>query len=359
MKHLKNICVFCFIVLFSVTIAGSPPLSSDVVKQDPGTDGEVLYFRVYFDSMDMAHNIVMSMNVVESKYEKGYLIVEVDGARDYGRLSELGVKLQKIANPLEARLKAVKEAGLSQASAIPGYSCYRTVEETFATAAGIVAAYPALATWTDVGDSWEKANALGGYDMMVLKLTNSAVPGPKPKLFLTGAIHAREYATAELVTRFCEYMVDNHGSDPDATWMLDHHELHVMLHTNPDGRKKAESGLSWRKNTNQDYCGPTSNSRGADLNRNFEFKWNCCGGSSSSECGTTYHGAGPASEPETQAVQAYMRSLFPDQRGPLDTDAAPVDATGFYLDIHASGRLVIWPWGWTPDPAPNATGLLR
>lgn len=174
---------------------------------------------------------------------------------------------------------------------------------------------------------------------------------------MTGAIHAREYATAELVTRLAEYLVDNYGTDPDATWMLDHHEVHIMLQTNPDGRKKAETGLSWRKNTNQDYCSPTSNYRGADLNRNFPFKWNCCGGSSDYECDSTYHGAYAASEPETQAVRDYILSLFPDQRGPNDSDPAPIDATGIYLDIHSHGRLILWPWGWTPDPAPNATGL--
>jgi hypothetical protein len=194
--------------------------------------------------------------------------------------------------------------------------------------------------------------------MKVLRLTNSAIPDPdKPKIFLTGALHAREYATAELVTRFAEYLVDNYGTDADATWMLDHHEIHIMLQTNPDGRKKAETGLSWRKNTNQNYCSPTSNNRGADLNRNFEFKWNCCGGSSDYECDSTYHGAYAASEPETQVIQNYMEAQFPDQRGPNDTDPAPLDATGLYIDVHSHGRLVLWPWGWTPDPSPNATQL--
>lgn len=56
-------------------------------------------------------------------------------------------------------------------------------------------------------------------------------------------------------------------------------------------------------------------------------------------------------------MQAYMLSQFPDQRGPLDTDAAPLDTTGVYLDVHSSGRLILWPWGWTPDPCPNATQL--
>jgi len=130
-----------------------------------------------------------------------------------------------------------------------------------------------------------------------------------------------------------------------------------MLHTNPDGRKKAETGILWRKNTNQNYCGATSNNRGADLNRNFQFKWDCCGGSSSNQCSSTYHGAYAASEPETQAVQNYIFAQFTDQRGPNDNDPAPLDATGIYLDIHSSGRLVLWPWGWTSNPAPNATQL--
>jgi len=131
----------------------------------------------------------------------------------------------------------------------------------------------------------------------------------------------------------------------------------LMLHTNPDGRKKAETGLSWRKNTNQNYCGATSNNRGADLNRNFPFKWNCCGGSSGNQCSWNYHGSGPASEPETQAVRDYIFTQFPDHRGPNDNDPAPLDATGIHLDIHSSGRLVLWPWGWTADPAPNGTQL--
>ena len=36
----------------------------------------------------------------------------------------------------------------------------------------------------------------------------------------------------------------------------------------------------------------------------------------------------PASEPETQAIEDYVRTLFPDRRGPADADAAPVRYRG-------------------------------
>jgi len=197
-----------------------------------------------------------------------------------------------------------------------------------------------------------------GYDMMVLKLTNTAIPGDKPKLFATASIHAREYTPAELATRFAEYLVNNYGVDADATWILDHHEVHLMLHTNPDGRKEAESGLSWRKNTNENYCGVTSTNRGADLNRNFSFYWNYCSGCSSGvPCDATYRGPGAGSEPETQAVQNYLLSIFPDQRADSLSSPAPADATGVYIDLHSYSQLVLWPWGMTATDAPNGPAL--
>jgi hypothetical protein len=200
--------------------------------------------------------------------------------------------------------------------------------------------------------------------MMVLRLTNSAVAGTppagttgKPRLFVTAAIHAREYTTAELMTRFAEYLVTNHGIDADATWLLDEHEIHLLLVTNPDGRKHAETGILWRKNTNENYCSPTSNDRGADLNRNFEFQWNCCGGSSGDPCYETYRGPSMASEPEVQTVQNYARSIFPDQRDPNLGAAAPDDATGIYIDMHSHSELVLWPWGFTNTVNGNGTAL--
>ncbi len=247
----------------------------------------------------------------------------------------------------------------AQTMGIPGYPCYRTVEETFATATSLVATYPDLATWIDIGDSWEKTQAGGepGYDLMVLRLSNAAMAGPKPKVFVLSSIHAREYAPAELITRFAEYLLENYGVHPDVTWLLDYHEIHLLLQANPDGRKKAETGLLWRKNTDNDDGCAYASSWGTDLNRNFSFHWGCCGGSSPHPCNEVYRGSAAASEPETQAIQTYVRALFPDQRGDALSAAAPVTATGVFLDIHSYSELVLWPWGFTSDVPPNGPAL--
>src|SRR5690606_1605915 len=179
---------------------------------------------------------------------------------------------------------------------IPGYGCYRTVEETADTIDDLVTGYPLLATAIDIGDTWRRTqNASQGYDLVVLRLTNAGIGGDKPKMFVMSSVHAREYTPAELLTRYAEELLAGYGVDADATWLLDHNEFHFLLQANPDGRKRAEAGNSWRKNENLDYCG-SGTRPGIDLNRNFPVFWNYNnGGSSTSACSETYRGPGAAS----------------------------------------------------------------
>ncbi len=337
------------VLTLSATAAAQPAISGDgpwVLRARGWTDATLTALGTRFE-----HFAVLP--------EKGFLLVQAEDRADLAFLSQSGLSLA-VDEERTATLRRL-EAALARGerlSSIPGFECYRTVEETLATGAALAAAYPELATWIDAGDSWEKIHLPpAGFDLQVLRLTSAALPGDKPALLLTGAVHAREYATAELVTRFAEALLAGYGTDPDATWILDHHEVHQLLVTNPDGRKRAETGLSWRKNADDDFC-TGSNSRGIDLNRNFDFEWGCCGGSSSSECDTTFRGPAAASEPETLAVQGYMSAIFPDQRPDDLTTPAPLDAEGIYIDVHAFGQVVLSSWGFTAADPPNAQGIL-
>ncbi len=332
--------------------------------ETPNNDCSITVVRAWFGDRAQVEAYAAHDEPWEVHHDEGWMLVGAD-AETLELLFELGFDVE-IDERRTMEICSPAKRLPDQTEGIPGYACYRTVEETFQSAQDLVTIFPNLASWIDVGDSWEKTTTGGsaGYDMQVLRLTNTDVPGTppagftgKPRLFVTSAIHAREYTTAELMTRFAEYLVNNHGVDADATWLLDEHEVHLMLQTNPDGRKQAETGLSWRKNTNENYCSASSTDRGADLNRNFEFQWGCCGGSSGDQCSNTYRGPATASEPEVQAVQNYARSIFPDQRDPSVGAAAPNDATGLYIDIHSYSELVLWPWGFTGTPTGNGIAL--
>ena len=328
-------------------------------------------YKAWFPSLDLARKAAISFHaqLLESDYRAGFLILQLD-ENEMQQLRGFGFRLEQASDFIARRNRALTQsqiertrrvAGGAEPLSIPGYSCYETVEETFAAGDTLIAAQPTLASWANAGSSWLKAQGAGGYDIKVLKLSNSAVQpasGGKPRLFINSAIHAREYTTAPITLEFARWLVNGHGVDADATWILDHHEVHLMLHTNPDGRKRAETGLSWRKNVDNNHCA-NSNNRGVDLNRNFSFGWNSTNGqgSSGSASDLTYRGASAGSEPETQAMQAYVRSLWPDRRGPGVSDAAPVDTSGMHIDIHSYSQLVLWPWGDRATPAPNGPAL--
>ena len=245
-------------VLAALVVAGSPMQAQERVV------------RAYFDDPLIAAKAVISLEALESDYEKGYIVVR-GTEDDLDALRRAGMRVVG-DGPRSATALRTADTPASPSGTIPGYACYRTVERTYADAAAIVERHPSLATWSVVGKSWKKVqNASEGYDLKVLRLTNSAISGTKPVLFLTTAVHAREYVTAEFGTRFAERLVDAYETDADVRWLLDHQEVHIMLHANPDGRKRAEAGLLWRKNHNTSHCPDLW--PGVDLNRNFDFKF--------------------------------------------------------------------------------------
>lgn len=256
----------------------------------------------------------------------------------------------------EARMRSLEYARSIDAEAwersgvggIPGFACYRTVDETKTDLAAMAAQRPELARWESIGETWREANGeTGGDELYALVLGNQNSPHEQPPFVLMAAQHARELTTAETATRFAEWLFDNYDTDPTARWLLDHREIHIVAQQNPDGRREVEDGAGmWRKNSNLNAC-PSSGWTGIDLNRNNQYFFN--GPSTSSNpCEQVYPGSAGASEPETQAMQGYMDQVFerhrPGSPGDLPTEPVPADADGLFISLHSYGNLVMFPW---------------
>ncbi|MCB9139800.1 MAG: peptidase M14 [Caldilineaceae bacterium] len=358
MQRLRGLAFFVLITLLPFLAYAAPAQA-----QDAG----VTVVRVYFQNPAQLDRLAALADIWEVDHAAGYAVMALEPAQEQA-LSKAGYLVR--VDPMrteQARAAAAKLSSTAPAAAqgIPGYSCYRTVEETYGDLATLAANHPALARWEDIGDSWLKSqNPATGYDIRALVLTNQASSAPKADFLLLAAVHARELTTSELATRFAEYLLAGYGRDPEATWLLDHTRIHIIPYGNPDGRKEAERGVLWRKTVAQgDGCliqNPPAQYSGVDINRNSSFGWNGCeSGSCSSAyaCAETYRGSAPASEPETQALEAYARAIFADQRGADPLDAASPDATGLFISLHSYSELVLFPWGWTNAATPNVTQL--
>ncbi|ATB27232.1 M14 family metallopeptidase [Melittangium boletus] len=317
----------------------------------------VVLARVSFQSQADLDALAARLDLTAAVDRARGTVEAVLSAEEYSALMKEGRAVQVLEEPTRL-LNTPRERSAAQRTGIAGYACYRTVDETYAAMENLANTYPTLASWEDIGDTWDKVTAGGnpGDDLRVLVVTNRTRLKPKPRFFLMAAIHAREYATAELAARFAEQLVTSYDTDPEARWLLDHHQLHLVVHSNPDGRRLAETGASKRKNTNTTQGSCTQTTWGVDLNRNSSFDWNQ-GGASSSACSETFMGRSAASEPETQALENYILSLFPDRRGPGATDAAPADTSGLVLSLHSYGGYVLYPWATSSALAPNATQL--
>ncbi|HYN87966.1 MAG TPA: M14 family zinc carboxypeptidase, partial [Ardenticatenaceae bacterium] len=256
---------------------------------------------------------------------------------------EVGDGWARAALTSEQRRQAGKavasvEAAAPTASA-PYPACYRTVTEIEAELRAWVEAAPQFVELLSAGPSWETTRGEAGRQLWTARLTNSERPGPKPKLFVVGAHHARELVTPELALRFGAWLLDNYGSDGDATWIMDHTEVWLMPVANPDGHVMAERRYDWRKNTNDTYAScPLSaspDSFGVDLNCNYGYQWGGSG-SSGDPCNVVYRGPEAFSEPETRAVA----DLIAAQRFDL------------LVTLHSFGNYVLYPWSYSGSVAP-------
>jgi uncharacterized repeat protein (TIGR01451 family) len=300
--------------------------------------GEVV--RIEYSSTAELKELAARFDVWEVHRESGFLVAYLQ-AEEKAWVENAGYPFQ------------VDEVRSAQPATIPDYPCYRMVTELYADLDLVANEHPDITKLITIGLSYE------GRPVKVLQISNQNTMGDKPVFFLMANIHGRELITPETTMVFINYLTDNYGIDPDVTWVVDHHEIHVSVSTNPDGHVKNEPGepwAYWRKNTHPyGSCGDTD--YGVDLNRNHSFNWACCGGSSGNPCAETYRGPSAASESETQNLESYVGSLFPDRRGPDDDDAAPLDTSGVLITLHSYGNLVLWPWGDKYTPAPNDSGL--
>ncbi len=164
----------------------------------------------------------------------------------------------------------------------------------------------------------------------------------EPEVLFTHHQHAREHLTVEMALYTLKMLTDEYGTDSQITSLVDGREIWIVFDMNPDGGEydiATGSYASWRKNR-QPNAGTSA--IGTDLNRNWGYKWGCCGGSSGTASSETYRGAAAFSAPETAVVRDFVDSRV----------IGGVQQITAHLDVHTYGELVMWPYGYTFTDVP-------
>ncbi|MEL6660635.1 MAG: M14 family zinc carboxypeptidase, partial [Bacteroidota bacterium] len=175
----------------------------------------------------------------------------------------------------------------------------------------MIAAYPnIISSKVNIGTS------IQGRTIWAIKISdnpNSDESSTEAAAYFDALHHAREPASMAVVMNYMYYLLENYGTDPGITYLVDNREMFFVPIVNPDGYVYNQStnpggGGMWRKNRR---VNSGTSCRGVDLNRNYDWQWNNNSGSSGNPCSETYRGASPFSEPETQAVRDYTTSISP------------------------------------------------
>ncbi|MET9293737.1 M14 family zinc carboxypeptidase [Streptomyces sp. NPDC003077] len=249
-------------------------------------------------------------------------------------LRTLGYRLKELPAPPGGTGNRIKDFP-------SGYAGYHNYAEATQEINTLVGRYPAIMSKRVIGKSYE------GRDIVAIKISkNVAQDENEPEVLFTAHQHAREHLTVEMALYLLKEFGSTYGSDPRVTKMLDSREIWVIPDVNPDGGAydiATGSFRSWRKNR-QPNAG--SSNVGTDLNRNWDFKWGCCGGSSGSTASETYRGPSAASAPEVKVVANFVRGRIVGGKQQIKTA----------IDFHTYSELVLWPYGYTTaDTAPGLT----
>ena len=209
---------------------------------------------------------------------------------------------------------------------------YHNYPEMVAEIHAVEDAHPEIVDVFSIGES------VRGRDIWAAKISdNVATDEDEPEVLFDAAHHADEHLTVEQALYLLNELVDGYGEGPKVTRLVDTRETWIIFMLNPDGVQFDLTGdpyRDWRKNRQPN---PTSSKIGIDLNRNYGFKWNCCGGSSGDPGSETYRGWEPWAAPETRAIADFVRSRVVDGQQQIRTQ----------MSFHANGELILYPWAYT------------
>ncbi len=221
-------------------------------------------------------------------------------------------------------------------------SLYHSFTEMVADIRAVQKAHPDIVQLFSIGKSYQ------GRTIWAAKISdNVATDEAEAEILFDSLHHAREHMGVEQSLYLLHLLADGYDdADPAIRNLVNGREIYIVFALNPDGFEydltcggSHAPYCAWRKNR-QPNAGTSA--IGTDINRNYGYRFACCGGSSGSPSSITYRGSKAFSAPETRAIRDFVLSRVIGGRQQITA----------HITFHTNGKLILWPYGYTKTDVP-------
>ena len=248
---MKKFCLIFVISLISGLVFGQSNNIQEALKTIKDR-GEV-YFK--FDSKNIISSTILDLNsIISIDKVLSKEVFAYANAREFDKFLKYGIDIEVLTPPSMVHKSildnSTKSREIGSWDYYPNWSEYNTIMNQFVTS------FPNLCELVTIGTSTL------GKELLCIHINNDLTSEqPEPEFLYTSSMHGDELTGYVLSLRLIDYLLENYGTDPDVTLMVDNIDIWINPLANPDGTFAGGDNSVW---------GATrGNSNFIDLNRNY------------------------------------------------------------------------------------------
>ncbi len=248
--NFKHLLLLAFALLTLGTLNAQPASPGTTVEEIFRGRREICF---EFDATGLDLHKLSKMISIDKV--NGHTVFAYANSREFASFLDLGVDYTIKPKPGEMlknpkMLDKVDIRGITDWDFYPTYDAYIDMMYQYAED------YPDLCEVFSIGESTE------GRQLMMARITKN--PGQReaePQFLYTGTIHGDETTGFILLLRMIDHLLQNYGTDPVVTNLIDHSEIWINSASNPDG--------TYAGGNNTVNGATRYNANGVDCNRNY------------------------------------------------------------------------------------------
>ena len=244
---MKKIFYSLILVIFIIPVYGQNNMPEHI-ESFFAQKGEA-YFSI---EATTPKEIIPLLNLISVDEIKDGEVRAYANKREFAKFLELGYNYEILPNPGDLLNPKMYDGSKDTYDwdEYPTYEAYVAMMYQFATD------HPDICEVFSIGNSTE------GRELLVAKISdNVSTDEGEPQFLYTGQIHGDEIVTYILFLRVIDHLLENYGTDPLVTDLVDNLEIWINPLSNPDGTYAGG---------NSSVNGATrSNANNVDLNRNY------------------------------------------------------------------------------------------